>query len=457
MRIQPGEIRTDDSPIIDMPSPDLVESPSKPGVEGMRRISFFVLLGLLMWAPLAFGSTEPWSQFILRTVALALFGLWVAQQNQADQISVFPNSISRPVIVFIGVVLWQLLSGTTAYRYATLTESLNLMVYAILMLIAGDFFDRRRTLRTFALGMAVFGSGLAFFALVQGFSGTDKLYWIWPVEAISAAIYGPYVNHNHYAGLMEMLIPLTAGIAILQRDSKRVLLLFAAAVMTLTVVFSRSRGGMIALAVELVFVCVVLFRTQRSRRGVFTVLGGIAMIAALVFWLGSDKLFERFSERHDQYRLQIYRDSLSMAVNKPILGYGLGTFSTVYPSHRSFYTDLFVNHAHNDYLEMLVDTGIVGLGLFTWFLAGVFRSGWKKVSDRNDDEGRALTLAAMAGITGILAHSFLDFNLHIPANAALFFVLCAAVATPFKRTIRAPEIRPWSPEFDEEFEEEQPL
>jgi O-antigen ligase len=457
MRLPPHEIRADDSPIIDMPSPEFVAVQEKPGIQRLQKVSFFALLGLLMWAPLAFGSTEPWSQFILRTVSLSLFGFWAAQQYQRDEVRLFPNAISWPGVSFIGLVLVQVLTGSTAYPYATVTESLNLMVYAALMLVAGELFDHRRTLKTFALGMAVFGSVLALFALVQGFSGTDKLYWIWPVEAISAAIYGPYVNHNHYAGLMEMLIPLAVGVAFLEYGSKRILLLFAAAVMALTVVFSRSRGGMISLAAELVFVCAMLFRTQRSRRGIATVFGAMAMIAVLVFSLGSDKMFERFSETHDQYRVQIYRDSLKMAMQKPIIGYGLGTFSTVYPAHRSFYTDLLVNHAHNDYLETLVDTGTIGLGLLVWFIAGVYSSGWKKAANANDHEGRTLTVAALTGITGIVVHSLLDFNLHIPANAALFFVLCAAVATPFKRAIRAPEFRPWTAEFEDEPEDDQTL
>lgn len=454
MRMNPSEIRADDSPIIDMPSPEFVAVQEQPGIRRLQKVSFFVLLGLLVWAPLAFGSTEPWSQFILRTITLSLFGLWAAQQYQGDTLRLFPSPTSWPVVAFMGLVLLQVFSGTTAYPYATLAESLNFMVYAVLMLVAGELFDRRRTLRTFALGMAFFGSVLALFAMVQGFSGTGKLYWLWPVDAISASIYGPYINHNHYAGLMEMLIPLAAGIAFVERGSKRVLLLFAAAVMTLTVVFSRSRGGMIGLAAELVFVCLLLFRTQRSRRGTLAFFGGIAIIVAMVFSLGSDKMFERFAETHDQYRLQIYRDSLKMAVQKPVLGYGLGTFSTVYPAHRSFYTDLFVNHAHNDYLEMLVDTGLIGLGLFVWFMVGVYRSGWKKVANANDYEGRVLSLAALTGVTGIVAHSFLDFNLHIPANAALFFVLCAAVATPFKRTISAPKPRQWPAEFDDQLEDE---
>ena len=466
MRIQLNAIHARDLSIderltIDMPAPALADSKEKPVAAWIEKTSFVGLIAILMWAPLAFGATEPWSQFILRTGALALFGLWIARRHNQDTVEIFPSATGWPISIFAAVVLLQLVAGATAYRYATLTESLHLMVYGILMLVVGDLFTRRRKLRIFVMAMAVYGFALALFALIQGLSGTDHIYWLRSVNVISAAIYGPYVNHNHYAGLMEMLIPLAAGAAFVERGSKQFLLLFATAVMALSVAFSRSRGGMIALAAELVFVCVVLFRSQRTRRGVLTFFGVAAIVIGFVFVLGSDKILDRFAEVQDAYRLKIYRDSLVMAAHEPLLGYGLGTFSDVYPAYRSFYTNLFVNHAHNDYLEMLVDTGIVGLGLFLWFLVGVFRAGFVKISDRDDLEGHALTLAALAGITGIAVHSCLDFNLHIPANAALFFALCAVVATPFKHRIKPAVFQPWpepdDDEFDEPIESEQPL
>ena len=183
--------------------------------------------------------------------------------------------------------------------------------------------------------MSVYGFALAIFSLVQGLSGTDRIYWVRTVDSISAAIYGPYANHNHYAGLMEMLIPLSAAAAFVQRGSKQVLLLFATAIMALSIALSRSRGGMIALAAELLFVCFVLFRSQRGRRSLLVFLGVCGAIAAFVMVLGSDKILDRFAETQDTYRLKIYRDTFSMALHKPILGYGLGTFSDVYPAYKS--------------------------------------------------------------------------------------------------------------------------
>jgi O-antigen ligase len=114
---------------------------------------------------------------------------------------------------------------------------------------------------------------------------------------------------------------------------------------------------------------------------------------------------------------------------KPFLGWGLGTFPIVYPQFRSFYTSFFVNQAHNDYLQLIVETGIAGFAIALWFLVLAFRRAWAKLENWTETINGTLTVAALLGCIGILVHSFLDFNLQIPANAALFYVLCAIAAS----------------------------
>jgi O-antigen ligase len=277
---------------------------------------------------------------------------------------------------------------------------------------------------------------VAFLALIQEFSGTAKIYGLVPVEGISAAMYGTYANHNHYAGLMELLVPLAGAAAFLERGGKRGLLLFAAAIMAMSIVFSRSRGGLVGLGIATIFLCAVLFRITRRYRAVLAVLAGLAIVAILTLSLASDSILHRFTETQDNYRLAIYRDSLRMWLHKPWLGFGYGTFATVYPEFRSFFTNLRVNHAHNDYLELLVDMGLAGVAVVVWFLASVFRGGFRKIFERNDEEGSVLTLGAMTGVVALLAHSMLDFNLHIASNAAFFYTLCFAIAIPFRHRVR---------------------
>jgi O-antigen ligase len=118
-----------------------------------------------------------------------------------------------------------------------------------------------------------------------------------------------------------------------------------------------------------------------------------------------------------------------MFLKRPILGWGLGTFPIVYPQFRSFYTTFFVNQAHNDYLQLLVETGLAGFLIAVWFLVVVFREAAAKLKNWTETPSGALTAAALLGCVGIIVHSALDFNLQIPANAALFYVLCAMAAS----------------------------
>jgi O-antigen ligase len=130
------------------------------------------------------------------------------------------------------------------------------------------------------------------------------------------------------------------------------------------------------------------------------------------------------------------------ADQEALLGWGLGAFPIVYPEFRSFYTSLFVNQAHNDYLPLLVETGLVGFSVAIWFLVLVFRQAASKLKNWTETASGAMTVASMLGCIGILVHSFLDFNLQIPANAALFYVLCAlAASAPLQESQRRRVVR----------------
>lgn len=163
----------------------------------------------------------------------------------------------------------------------------------------------------------------------------------------------------------------------------------------------------------------------------------MALLIAFLVWFGGSELTHRLASIHSETRTEINggtrvaidRDCLRMLVKRPFLGWGLGTFPIVYPQFRSFYTTFFVNQAHNDYLQLLVETGAAGFAIAVWFLALLFRQAIAKLKDWNQTSTGLLTVAALLGCIGILVHSFLDFNLQIPANAALFYVLCAVAAS----------------------------
>jgi O-antigen ligase len=273
---------------------------------------------------------------------------------------------------------------------------------------------------------------------------------------LGGRIYGPYVNHNHYAGLMELLIPISLVIALsrLAAEKTRIAAGISAAVMVGTVFLSASRGGMLSIFGELAVVAFILLRRKRSLRMAVAVGAFVVVLISLLVWLGGKDLThtvgsistEARQEISGGIRLSIAKDGIHMFTHRPIIGWGLGTFPVVYPQFRSFYTNFFVNEAHNDYVQLLAEMGILGFAAMLWFVLEAFRHARRKFAVWTTDTTGAAAVACTLGIVGILLHSLVDFNLQIPANAALFYVFCSiAAAPPFlqrqrKRTVaRAPE------------------
>jgi O-antigen ligase len=222
----------------------------------------------------------------------------------------------------------------------------------------------------------------------------------------------------------------------------------AAGVMASTIFLSGSRGGMAAFIVEMVVLGVVLLKQRGIRRSSVGLSFFLVIVVGLLIWLGGSELSKRVAsinvearkELSGGMRVGIDHDGLKMYAHKPVLGWGLGVFPDVYPRYRSFYTNFFVNEAHNDYLQLLVEMGTLGFVSMIWFIAVLYRSAIKKLSNWTENINGAVALATMIGVMGILVHSFVDFNLQIPANAAIFYVLCvvAALDPRFGQAVRRP-------------------
>jgi O-antigen ligase len=195
-----------------------------------------------------------------------------------------------------------------------------------------------------------------------------------------------------------------------------------------TIVLSQSRAGTASFLAEMALLLGIVLSRQKKGRTAAALVSVCLLVLAFVSWLATAELWHHFTELQDSMRLAMSKDGLRMFWHKPALGWGLGTFTTVYPQFRSFYTTFFVNAAHNDYVQALVETGGLGFAAVAWFIIEVFRAGLGNVQGWSRDWSRALGLAALAGCTGLLVHSFFDFNLQIPANACMFYFLCAVAS-----------------------------
>jgi O-antigen ligase len=408
-----------------------------------RRLTNNMLLtgacALLLLGPLAFGAVEPWSIFGLEACAMLLLAAWACRQWINRELDVSDNVLYRPMAAFFALALVQWLAGTTAYRHVTYSHLLLYVSYGMLVFVVTQTLRRSSQFEVMAKSFTAYGVVVAAFAVLQGLAPNGKLYWIWTLEQ-GGSIYGPYVNHNHYAGLMEMLTPFPLVLAATHFTSgnRKIAVAGIAALMAASIFLSGSRGGMAAFVAQMVLLGVLLVRKRQGNWKQPLLLGAfLAMVIVFLVWLGGNELTRRLASIHSEareeisggVRLSIDRDCVRMLIRRPFLGWGLGAFPIVYPEFRSFYTTFFVNQAHNDYLQLLVETGLAGFSIAVWFLVLVFRRGAGKLENWTETASGALTVAALLGCVGILVHSFVDFNLQVPANAALFYVLCAIAAS----------------------------
>jgi O-antigen ligase len=422
-----------------------IANPRNERAELAGRVLFYGTFGLLLFGPLAFGAVEPWSIFLMEAGSAALFLVWIGKQVAEGQMKIRWNPLFLPMAVFGLLIISQLVFRISAYPHDTVALALLYCCYGLLCFLAGQILLRGSQARSLALIFCLFGAVLASFSLIQGISSNGKLYWI-RQPRMGGWIYGPYVNHNHYAGLIEMLVPVPLVLALtrLAPGRTRAVAAAAAAVMVGTVFLSGSRGGMLAIVAEIIILAVLTIKQKRGLRTAIGIGVFLTIVVALLVWIGGGELSQRIasvglshSEISTDTRIAINRDGLRMFLKKPVLGWGLGTFPVVYPQFRTFYTNFFVNQAHNDYLQLLVEMGLLGFATMLWFLVTLYTRALKKMGNWTGEISGATTLACVLGLSGILVHSAFDFNLQIPANAALFYVLCTIAASePFAQPAR---------------------
>lgn len=419
--------------------PELPEATAQPQPARLtiNEVVLYGIAALLLFCPLAFGAVEPWATFILQSAAAILFMVWLVGQARSAQPTTLGTPIFPPMVAFLALMCTQLLPGISAYRHATYSTLLLYIAYGAICFLITQTLTRTTQVRRLGTAAIIYGTTLAMFAVLQSLSSTGKLYWI-RTPRFGGWVYGPYVNHNHYAGLMEMLVPIPLVFAFSRyaHGRERWAAASAAAFMGATIFLSGSRGGMIAFAFQIAVFLWFLFRERAASRAAFLLAAFLVISLASIAWIGGSEVTARLStistSKHSDLtndtRVKIDRDTAQMFTQRPILGWGLGTFETVYPQFRSFYTNLLVDKAHNDYLQLLAETGLIGFAIMIWFLASTFHRAAPKIRNWPSDVNGAVALAAVLGISGLLVHSLVDFNLEIPANALFFYSLCAVAA-----------------------------
>ncbi|HEX9423400.1 MAG TPA: O-antigen ligase family protein [Pyrinomonadaceae bacterium] len=428
------------------------------------RFAFLIVCLAIILSALAYGTVHYWALALFFLGGISLLILWLIDSWSLALFRISRNVLQLPLLGMFLLGVFQLLplrhredvgshsiplvSSLSFDPYSTrfiLVQVVALLMYFAAVLV---FTDTPKRLRLLVRTITVFGFFLAIFGLTQSFTSPEKVYWIRDMPQSQA--FGPFINRHHFAGYMELALALPLGLVFtgsIERE-KKFIYLFAAGLMAVALIMTNSRGGLVSFFAELLFLVATmgLRRRHKHRReskehkpriksAAMKAGLALALVVALfggVVLLGGEEALTRMvgsvnTDDPTTGRAHFWSVTVDIIKNHPLVGTGLGAFGVVYTGYDSRNGMYRLEQAHNDYLQVLSDGGIVGAVIGVFFIVSLFRMGFARRESR-DDFRRGVATGALAGCFAVLVHSFFDFTLHTTANALLFLVL-AALAT----------------------------
>jgi len=426
---------------------------------------------IILLSPFPYGTVETWSVSLFEIVSFLTLGVWCLREILSARLKLTHSPLYLPMGLFFILIIIQLIPMPLTYlKYISphtqamlhqTTEGLNYIFgettissftisinayttkeklllyfsYAALFIVSSNYIVSRHQLKRYFWLIFAVGVIQSLIGIAQYISSTS-----------AQAASGTYVNPNHFGGLLILIIPFSlsyilylahrrsgrSNLVEIIRQSKfsnQLLLLFATCLMGTGLIMSQSRGALISAVASIAILYILLTWKKKNQSGTLFIAVFIAIIVIYSVWIGIDPVIEKFSETSETLpkRTFIWQDTVAIIKDFPVLGTGLGTYSLSFSLYKNIaHWPTIIQHAHNDYLELLSETGVVGFLLVMWGIVMFYKRAISKIvrnSSQNDPLRHYLLLGAISGSLGMMVHVFTDFNFQIPANAYYFMFL----------------------------------
>jgi O-antigen ligase len=412
-----------------------------------------LVLAILVFTPLAFGGcpqipigssldfilVNPFDVALWMTVAV--MALWVARLWVNPRPKLLWPPVCWAVVAFAAYAVVRYF--TADIEYVARTETIQVLMYAFLFLAIVNNLHRQESAQIVTLTLVFLAMAISFFAIYQFVTGSNKVWGL--VKPYAKRGSGTFISPNNLGGFLEMILPLGLAYTLTSRMKAltKVFTGYASLAIFAGIVVSVSRGSWIATAAALFIFFLVLMFHHAHRRPALALLAAVVIGAA---YFGPRNVFLKTRLMQMQVsqdgvtgdgRFGIWNAAVQLWHENVLWGIGPGHFDYRFGKYRPELIQVSPDRVHNDYLNTLTDWGVVGLTLVAavWVLlyAGAFRT-WRFVrgspNTLGDHRSNKLTLVlgASIGLAAILIHSFVDFNMHIPANAILAVTLMALLS-----------------------------
>lgn len=411
---------------------------------GLEKFIVGAVVALMVLVAVPYGTVEPWWISTFNCAVYALGGLWVVHSVIQGRWTINNWSIVVPALVATGFVFVQSLafsvdSAETGFLF------FRALAFATLLVLVSRYASNSKRMNLFTHAVIAVALLSAIFGLVRYTQQQSETgFWLPFLKRDSG--FGQFINKNHFALLMEMATGLVGGL-VLGGGVKRNRIMFyvaAIALMWTALVLTSSRGGLLSMLAQVVFLAIALLvftfkgnnRTKVFRFATATALaiGLVSVVAISSIWVGGDLLVTRLeslsgeikSEATDPHagvrRREVWGASWNLFKSHPITGSGLGAYPVAITRFHDASGKWTPEAAHNDYLELLASGGVIGVALLAWFAFAFYKSARQQLK-HIEATRRAQCLGALTGIFGVAVHSAVDFGLHVTVNTVVLLVL----------------------------------
>ena len=386
------------------------------------------LLLLLAFTPLVRGATSHWAFCFSLWVALVGLSAMLLRQPCRQTGSLPKTPLEAPLLILLILAAGSL--AGSIYRFATIWALLRLFLYVAAFYLSLDIVTSKERLQRLLLVVIAMGTVIAFLGFIQVAMGTVPFLSPSPGTGSERELVSTFVNHNHLAGYLAMVLMLGLGMILYRPPVNSLVLGGCLLLIMMALYLSRSRGGWISAFIAMGFMAVAVM-AQRGVGKFKTMLVVLAVIFVTGFsFLGSNAMIERFDTLRNpnepslmEGRVPAWRACSGLIKEHPLLGTGLGTFPWSFGAVRPPGLSHRYREAHNDYVQIVTEVGLPVLIPLVWGLILVFRTGFTTLRTRKSRFKSGVTLGALGGMVAILVHSVGDFNLQITSNGILFAVL----------------------------------
>jgi O-antigen ligase len=451
-------------------------------VEPAGSTFFFFLVVFLLLAPLYKASNRPVPLLLLELAAVGFLVTLAVHGAARAALTALP----RPLAIAMGVLviyplvqlvplpeaLWRLVPGHAEYatvlerfaggdtarviRAISIVPSATEAGWLALLPPLACFLAVQRLMPghvvRLLLAMTIFAGLEALFGLLQVRAGRDSIFYVLSDVAFGTAS-GTFVNHNHFAAMMAMMLPVIVGLLVYtirygrrrvrppafafdpDTLSQRIVVFLAAVLMLLALFFSGSRAGIATALAGLAFSSVLLARTRAGLKHANLIVAALVIAGIIVAGLiGLSPLLSRITPEQlglsGQGRIALSAATLRAAIDFLPFGSGLSTFADVFPRYQVEVFGGFIDHAHNDYLQFFMETGLAAPVVVALGLASYVMRMAELLRRETTRSFIVLQIAAGVGLLPMILHSMFDFAIHMPANAMWFAALAGVMFHP---------------------------